>query len=299
MTKDRDEVLHETWPHKTVAGADLYGKLYTAMAARHMVGRTDEVHMTDKIAKRMYEIGKEHMGEKLPVPLEVFSMMFYFDDPEIFEMFQPMNPYRDDVSILGVKATFVNEQIKIESDDLNDVAVCLEFFETHGDTGGMEEIATMQILLFKEGPAVLPLLIEEDALCITDYETIEMVSIWLGYVWQGIQYSMLHKPEITRVTHHRVPKEERDEALKQSDNRNRKRVVKVQRVITIIDDGESEITITRGGHSITLPVWSVSGHWRTYKSGKKVWINSYLKGKERDSNTEFCHKEYRFVEEDE
>lgn len=299
MVKKKDAVLNECWPSKTEYGADLYGKLYTSMGVKPIVGRTDEVQMTDKIAKRMYELGKKHMREKLPVSLEVFSIFFYFDDPEIYDMFQPMNPYRDDVSIGGVKATFVNENGKTALDDMNDVAVCLEFFESHGDTGGMEDIATMQLLLFKEGPAILPLVIEEDALFITDYETIDMVCVWLGYVWQGIQYSMLYKPEVTRMTHHRVPKEERDEYVKKANNHNQKRVVKVQRIITIYDDGESEITINRHGHSISLPVWSVSGHWRTYKNGKKVWINAYLKGKERDSNTDFCHKEYRFVEEDE
>jgi hypothetical protein len=38
-------------------------------------------------------------------------------------------------------------------------------------------------------------------------------------------------------------------------------------------------TLTRKG-DITrhTDAWLVSGHWRTYKSGKRVWIDSYTKG---------------------
>lgn len=36
-----------------------------------------------------------------------------------------------------------------------------------------------------------------------------------------------------------------------------------------------------GNHKITCPCWSVRGHYRTYKSGKKVFVKPFEKGKER------------------
>lgn len=36
-----------------------------------------------------------------------------------------------------------------------------------------------------------------------------------------------------------------------------------------------------GNHKITCPCWSVRGHYRTYKSGKKVFVKPFNKGKER------------------
>lgn len=36
-------------------------------------------------------------------------------------------------------------------------------------------------------------------------------------------------------------------------------------------------------HSIQCPCWEVRGHYRHYKSGKVVFIQSYRKGKDRDS----------------
>lgn len=36
-----------------------------------------------------------------------------------------------------------------------------------------------------------------------------------------------------------------------------------------------------GNHKITCPCWSVRGHYRTYKSGKKVFVRPFEKGRER------------------
>ena len=44
---------------------------------------------------------------------------------------------------------------------------------------------------------------------------------------------------------------------------------------------------------ITCPCWGVAGHWRTYqRSGKKVWIAPYRKGKERHNPNAYQAKEY-------
>ena len=37
-----------------------------------------------------------------------------------------------------------------------------------------------------------------------------------------------------------------------------------------------------GTHNIQCECWGVRGHYRTYKSGKKVWINAFKKGKKRN-----------------
>jgi hypothetical protein len=38
--------------------------------------------------------------------------------------------------------------------------------------------------------------------------------------------------------------------------------------------------------------WGVIGHWRNYKDGKRVWVNVYVKGKERDKPESYDSKEY-------
>ena len=44
---------------------------------------------------------------------------------------------------------------------------------------------------------------------------------------------------------------------------------------------------------ITCPVWGVRGHWRVYKkTGKRVWIEPYKKGKERNNSSEYVSKTY-------
>ena len=43
---------------------------------------------------------------------------------------------------------------------------------------------------------------------------------------------------------------------------------------------------------ITCECWGVAGHWRTYKSGKKVFIAAYRKGKKRDDPNAYVPKGY-------
>lgn len=46
------------------------------------------------------------------------------------------------------------------------------------------------------------------------------------------------------------------------------------------------------GRVIQCPYWTVRGHYRTYKSGKKVWIEPYAKGKERNNPDRIVAKTY-------
>lgn len=49
---------------------------------------------------------------------------------------------------------------------------------------------------------------------------------------------------------------------------------------------------------ITCPCWGVAGHWRTYKkSGKKVWIEPYRKGKQRYNPAAYQPKNYQLPDE--
>lgn len=130
-----------------------------------------------------------------------------------------------------------------------------------------------------------------------DYTSITTLCNWIGYLWRGIQHQLIYRPERIHVMHHRTTQSQKQEAEKTA---KRSQIVKVQRQITILLDDEDIVEISSGNsHQITLSLWSVSGHWRTYKSGKRIWISPYYKGKDREKqDAEFSPKEYRFIEED-
>lgn len=65
------------------------------------------------------------------------------------------------------------------------------------------------------------------------------------------------------------------------------RAVKVMR----IQSGEFQGYV-KTQRKITCPSWGVIGHWRNYKLGKKVWINPYRKGRERNNTDKYQCKEY-------
>lgn len=69
--------------------------------------------------------------------------------------------------------------------------------------------------------------------------------------------------------------------------RNKVKIVKY----TVIN--AEDIKPNGGKHEITCPAWGVAGHWRTYKkTGKKVWIAPYKKGKQRDNPDMYKSKDY-------
>lgn len=70
----------------------------------------------------------------------------------------------------------------------------------------------------------------------------------------------------------------------------KKNKVRVERVIRI-NAMELEKAI-KGHKEIKCPCWGVMGHYRTYKSGKRVWVNPYKKGKERNNPNAYVAKEY-------
>lgn len=78
-------------------------------------------------------------------------------------------------------------------------------------------------------------------------------------------------------------------------NRKKKREVKAVRVMRTNAKEFAKYTIKQ--REISCPCWGVIGHWRNCKSGKKVWVRPYRKGRERDNPEAYSPKEYQFVEE--
>lgn len=68
------------------------------------------------------------------------------------------------------------------------------------------------------------------------------------------------------------------------------RKVKAVRVIRL---SKEEMTkYCAESRKMNCPSWGVIGHWRNYKSGRKVWIHPYRKGRERDKPGQYAAKEY-------
>lgn len=79
-------------------------------------------------------------------------------------------------------------------------------------------------------------------------------------------------------------------------NNKAKRIVKMVKVMQIHNDEFEEYI--KAQRSMTCPCWGVIGHWRTYKSGKQVWINPYKKGRLRHDPTAYSPKDYTLPKEE-
>lgn len=68
------------------------------------------------------------------------------------------------------------------------------------------------------------------------------------------------------------------------------RKVKAVRVIRL--SKEEMAGYCAESRKMNCPSWGVIGHWRNYKSGRKVWIHPYRKGRERNNPGQYAAKEY-------
>lgn len=112
------------------------------------------------------------------------------------------------------------------------------------------------------------------------------ISIITGAVFHvlgTVLYMFNEKPEIFIESQEKYKVRDRDRRSGKKKN-VKKHPIKVRKVFRI-DDDHLEDFCSKSTHVITCESWEVSGHYRTYKNGKKVWIKPYRKGKNRDEVT--------------
>lgn len=105
-------------------------------------------------------------------------------------------------------------------------------------------------------------------------------------VWLGIQLALLNPVIKERTRVETVPDLNNNNSTKKK--KGPKRYVKK---ITIGDITDMNFGPQRK-NNITEPFWWVTGHWREYKSGKKVFIQGYWKGPFREFGN-ICESEPR------
>ena len=95
--------------------------------------------------------------------------------------------------------------------------------------------------------------------------------------WYGIQIALLH-PEVKEVFKNPQTVRDYDSTKNNSKNNKKKRVRYIKKHVINKDELEKRIygmTRTIKRHAL---LWYVIGHWRTYKDGRKVFIQPYWKG---------------------
>ena len=110
-------------------------------------------------------------------------------------------------------------------------------------------------------------------------------------IYLGVQMLSLERPEVLTAE---TVREEYSGTVKKKGRYKSVRKTRFVKVIRV-----TGIAAPRGGHNITCPCWGVAGHWRNYKSGKRVWIGPYRKGRERRNPAAYKPKEYELPKEDE
>ena len=106
------------------------------------------------------------------------------------------------------------------------------------------------------------------------------LSQWLGAfleTWYGIEIAMLH-PTVKEVFVH--PKVKKEKISKKDRAEYGHKVYRYVKHHYTTDDELNDAIYGKESHPFNRKalIWYVSGHWREYKTGKKVFIQPYWKG---------------------
>lgn len=108
-----------------------------------------------------------------------------------------------------------------------------------------------------------------------------------------IQKALYDRPEVFVETKKQMTIEPQP-TKKKRKGKGRRRIVRAVKVLRVSQDVFADYT--RVHREMSCPCWGVIGHWRNYKSGKRVWISPYRKGKQRHDPAAYSSKEYRMEE---
>ena len=108
-----------------------------------------------------------------------------------------------------------------------------------------------------------------------------------------IQKALYDRPEVFVETGKQITVDPQP-TKKKRKGKGRRRIVKAVKVLRISQEEFADYT--KAHREMNCPCWGVIGHWRNYKSGKRVWISPYRKGKRRHDPAAFSSKEYKMEE---
>ncbi|MCL2444921.1 hypothetical protein FWD07_02230 [Candidatus Saccharibacteria bacterium] len=118
----------------------------------------------------------------------------------------------------------------------------------------------------------------------------------VGFIYLAVQELLHNRPEILTETTREIPpsnkplsKTKQKRLERNGVQQNKVKLVRVIRPkpgVSLTPKPKREFTRHNGS-------WGVLGHWRTLKSGKKIWVRPYRKGPERDNPNAFKPKTYQ------
>lgn len=113
-------------------------------------------------------------------------------------------------------------------------------------------------------------------------------------IYLAVQMLSLERPEVFVTKSEKITHQETIQKKGRYKKVNKTKLIRVTRV----SDKVLSAVENHAHRTITCPCWGVAGHWRKYKSGKKVWINPYRKGKQRSNPAAYKPKVYQLPEEE-
>ena len=248
-------------------------KEYIELSQEQIINLLQNINQTED-----YLIGDIFLAGKYPTPdiemrfnvgedIRCTGRVIPYTKEEIHEQIQMINTNGKEIMVCGEVHTFVDLGKNLSFEVKTPVRVSIKDYQIHWN-GAYNQLPEKYARIFKDY-----------YLLDREYLNLLLKIISLGYLntlmaWIGIQTLLLNPVVSYRCKWETVP----DPNMK--SNKSKKGPKKYVKRLTIGD--LSDLEFNKSKHQIKEPFWWVSGHWREYKSGKKIFIEGYWKGPFRE-----------------
>ena len=156
----------------------------------------------------------------------------------------------------------------------------LLYVELHFGSDDLVLIAEINLLDIDKGLNMSPLIIAsgrevEDKRF--DQDRFDIVVMDILQIWTMIQ--VLHLNPICKEVLYTKNIEPAKESRKSKHYKRSNKIKYIRKIY--VNKPVIQSLMSKRNYNITCDCWYVIGHWRTYKSGKRVWIEGYWKGRNR------------------
>lgn len=273
-------------------------RAYSDELYSHIISKpTDRIELSEQLIKRLNSIVKNIAGQKpddpktiipadlifadnIPIKsLEIKStkamerVTLFNDEFRHNELQQVINGKKKEAAI-GIVSRYV---------DIDNQPSSLEMFCCIYVEGGRNNLIVKPDIGFRGNKEILKMIYEPDAYSIDMKDATASMSIMRfanTVFWYGINI-ILQNPVLKEcVSMGREAVQDKKPSKKHKSGKQPPK--KYIRRIYINPKKMDEHDINTNTHTISKPIWYVTGHWRTYASGKRTFIQGYWKGVARD-----------------
>ena len=244
---------------------------------------TDVIHLTYEQRKELFHLWSSQRSENNFIPADLF-----FANTLPLKHFMVITPNNSN-ACEAVRYHVLPEEEQEIYEDNSKLVMTVETWATDYEVRGFyfgvltkeghDGLMSSMIFIknFETGDLEGPISEDDE-----NYERVCKITNQMILTWYGIEIALLH-PTVKEIFQH--PRIKKERIAKKERIHNDNKVYTYVRHHFIDTDELKESIFGKGAYNRKALIWYVTGHWRTYKTGRTIFIQPYWKGALRETKT--------------